>query len=76
MGSLQIPGVGVGQQAPRSREALEESPLLGDKLRISLTKIASDITRKITAFQEQDSSSRHVTRSVHCVLLSRKRIKT
>lgn len=77
VGSLQIPGVGAGRQAPRSREALEESPLLGDKLRISLTKIASNITRKITAFQgQQDSSSRHVTRSVHCVLLSRKGIKT
>ena len=73
MGSLQILGVGAEQKAPRSREALEESPLLGDKLRISITKIASDITRKITAFQgQQDSSSRHVTRSVNCVLLSRK----
>ena len=76
VGSLQIPCVGAGQKAPRSREALEESPLLGDKLRISVTKIASDITRKITAFQRQDTSSRHVTRSVHCVLLSRKGMKT
>ena len=53
VGSLQILGVGAGRQAPLSREALEESPLLGDKLGISLTKIASDATRKITAFQGQ-----------------------
>lgn len=53
MGSLQILGAGAGRQARLSREALEESPLLGDKLGISLTKIASDVTRKITAFQGQ-----------------------